>query len=310
MLDDHSGKINLTDEIFLKTEFQIPLRQLDNDQKVLLIQAAGLHGQVELLKILKSNTNLGQKQLDNAFIYASARGHREVVEFLLDDATITTELLKTSISKAANNGNRDVVELLLKDSRIYNDIPMFGDNLALNAGELALMSAARSGHDDIVALLMKDSHVGERQKISAFNQAAEHGNNDVLNVMLKDDSFDAMSTGRIPLANAASAGLLDTLRFLLEHPRINAKEYGGYALAEAIRADRREIVEYILQNERVDIFGGFNNFNPLLFAVREANGNKPIVELLLKEERIKGKLTDIMKKEITKKWPDLSNQLN
>ncbi|XP_067653306.1 putative ankyrin repeat protein RF_0381 [Haliotis asinina] len=253
-----------------------------------ILQAACLGGNVELVKYVLSQNNMGinirMPCWKTPLMLAAEKGHKDVVELLVDKGADVSLNVKTGgnvLHLACYGGQLDVVKYLLSLSFI---------NINIRGWEkmTPIMVAAYQGHKEVVELLVKrGADLSRRTRDgNILHTACDGGQIDVVNYLLSLNSVDINSRGwnqRTPVMVAAYEGHKDVVELLVKHGADMSltTRFGSNILYIACEQGYPDIVKYLLSLKCVDINSrGWNQRTPVMVAAFKGRGK--VVELLVK----------------------------
>jgi len=174
----------------------------------------------------------------------------KIIEILLTNPQ-TKISANSLVYKAAKLGLEDqLINLVKKDK--------------LNPGQknsILLVWAVGFGREKLVEHLLKDKRVDpgtEKESIAeALSIAIARGNNNLVDILLKDDRIDPSADYNRPIKVAAQFGNLNAVKSLLADKRVDpsaadqSAEQENFAINTAAENDHLEVVEVLLKDDRV-----------------------------------------------------------
>ena len=267
------------------------INQLAYSTRWTALETAAWHGHIDVVRLLlhpKYNLRTSTPNFGEAACKAVKRRHPEIASIILNrNAKIPLYSQKGLCWLAAKHGYDEIVTKMLDAGLDQNTI---------NNGEgTALSGAAENGHCSTVALLL-DRGANVRQfSHDAFICAAEGGQLEVLDMMLKR-GIDMEVRNRMFQAFVAAsiAGQIQAADFLINHGlHIKSPESKGwryYALWNAMKMNRLDMVRWLFLTLRLcpdgeaevvdgDHLGTFAKTPPMVYALDV--GTLEMVSLLL-----------------------------
>ena len=194
------------------------------------------------------------KQIDRAFLHASAAGNLEAVKTLIDhDANyyVKNKDGMNALDIAASLGKKDIVQYFLEKKYFGNE--------SIN---MALLYTAVSGNTEIFQMLLDHGaniFIKNNEQLNILHIASKHGHYEFLNHVLdkrssiKDYINNPDVRGNTPLHYSASSGDIRIFQMLLDNGA-NLKltnSQGTNPLHIAAIIDHKAIVEYLLEEGKI-----------------------------------------------------------
>lgn len=201
---------------------------------------------------------------------------------------------------AINNGHMGAVSLLLQNGA---DVNVVSQNYSENHGDTPLHVAALKGNEELVLFLIKNKADINRKSLNYSGatpliRAIEGKNFKIIELLIQNGAQINLSQEETsPLYIAVQQNDENAVKFLI-NKGANANQgdqYGSPPLLQAVINNNEAIVKILLLAPGVDInvMGGYSNTSPLKAAAQ--SGYETIVELLLKDPRIKYDPEDLEK---------------
>ncbi|KAJ3109756.1 hypothetical protein HK100_003236 [Physocladia obscura] len=287
---------------------KLNLNPADDDNYALQCAAEAGHLEiVRLLFALPAEVGIDPSGKDDYAVKRTAcTGHVEVMRLLLaDPRTNPAANQNEPIINSASNGHTAILEILLQNP-LTN--PAEYDNYAIS-------QAAAHGHLECVKLLAADPRVNVADADNeALFVACENGNTDVVDFLLTLSAVDPSQNENEGLLAAIRKGHVEIVKLFLNCRRADVDLDLSLLLAVAIREGKQKVVQLILQDKRfkpvegafiladdplvMDILLNDPRLDPseceneAIFAAKE-RGNSVIISMLLKDERVVAKLTEL-----------------
>lgn len=218
------------------------------------------------------------KQGMTALNYAAYGSHLDTVRYLLiegADRHDLDELGRSPLFCAHESGNKDIVSLLIKECVSLNGVN--------SEGFSSLQLAARSGNLEVVRKLLRFMEDGDREVLpfnlvleskSPLHFAAEHGHNDVVQLLLD----------RLPCDSKDSNGRTSSYAYQRVHALrkidVNAKDSNGRTpLSYAAAGGHVDVVAILMGQSELDPnVVDTESKSPMIYAAQ--NGHGSVVMLL------------------------------
>lgn len=269
------------------------------------------NGHLNIVRLfLEENPNFEEKDGQRTALHlAAGEGHSELVELLLGHGAnieVRDAAQKTALHFAANSVHLDAVKTLLEHG---------ADIEAIDADrKTALHEAARGSRSEVIKLLLghgANVEARDGDQRTALHFAAQHGNSDAMRALLEHgaeiDARDKNETTALHFA--ARDGRLSAMRLLLTHGAdVDARCNDETALYQTAKnseeaTKKLEVAEILLEHKAdVGAKTAQGSWTALHIAARD--GDKGMVELLLKNLKVKSVLAELAGESQEAKTPE------
>ncbi|KAJ3113402.1 hypothetical protein HK100_002004 [Physocladia obscura] len=211
-------------------------------------------GGIALAKFLLQDERVDPSVLENAaLLLAAKRGHVSIVKMLMNDQRV-------------NPGSIEIVRLLLQDPTqridpaLNNSLAFF---LAVTSGSAEtreygdprvdpLLQASKKGFTDVVNLLLKHNVDPSARSNQALRFAAEAGNLDIVDCLLRDERVDLSAEQYQAIVAACQNGHVNVLKNLLQTRHLDIRAFGERALTAASKFGHADVIQILLDVPGID----------------------------------------------------------
>jgi len=302
---------DLKHEMALMLEIEKPNVDMEMIKKIIetgnlptennLISAAAW-GHLNLVKLFIEEYDLDPTAFeDQAIRIAANNNNPEVVEYLLGFEEVNPNAKGgKAIKSAAENGHIKVVKLLLNDKRVDPSIE----------ANYAIRMASLYGEISIVHMLLKHPKVDPTDVNNwTIRAAVERGDMALVSLLMKDDRVDPSDGDNINIIEASKKGYFNIVRLLLKDDRVDPSVNDNIIIGNAIFVGEIDLVKVLLKDDRVDPSANSNYV--LNRTLRDFKDEKELILQLLRDERVREKLTEKELLKITKPYVgDMLTKLN
>ena len=137
-----------------------------------------------LLSLILCSAQVFAQQINEDLIVAARKGDLAAVKLLLSkgaDVNVKTRYNQTPLMLASDRGHLEIVKTLIDAGADLNVVDSFYKNFT------ALSAAVQKGHTEIAKLLLEK---GAKSKGNALVMAAEEGNRDLIEYLLKEGGLN------------------------------------------------------------------------------------------------------------------------
>jgi len=246
-------------------QFKELLNNIDINPSILenaLFRSACIQGKTPFVELLLNDSRVNPNDASNeAIILACKNGHTDVVKILLQDSRILPFAKRNQpLRLACQYNHTEIIKLLLADKRVDPSIDnnrifsvnAFQENLVAESfcmscredgDHPAICYAAQNGNDEIVELLLRDSRVNPAiHKNLPFRVACEYGRIAVAKILLNDSRVNPFDMENDALYRATVNDHIDIIRLLF------TRSIDGYkrVISNASKKIQKDVAELLL----------------------------------------------------------------